>query len=91
LLEQVKKGIAGLGVSSGRTSGARVVRAGSGSGRTSAAKLDELFATQRYEYFKINRQTLPPTISKHSEEITDLMKQGKSVEEAFGEVIKKYF
>jgi hypothetical protein len=90
-LEQVKKGIAGLGVSSGRASGPRVVRAGGGTGRTSAAKLDELFATQRYEYFKINRQTLPPTIAKHSEEITDLMKQGKSVEEAFGEVLKKYF
>ena len=80
-----------MGVSSGRTSGARVVRAAGGSGRTSAAKLDELFAAQRYEYFKNNRQTLLPTISKHSDEIAELMKQGKSVEEAYGEVIKKYF
>jgi hypothetical protein len=90
-LEQVKKGVVGMGVSSGRTSGTRVVRAASGSSRSSRAKLDELFAAQRYEYFKNNRQTLPPTISQHSDKILELMKQGKSVEEAYGEVIKKYF
>lgn len=91
-LEQVKASIAGVKISSGTgTRTTRVVRAGNGGTRNTAAKLNDQFATQRYEYFRNNRQTLPPAISDHSVEITDLMKQGKSVEEAFGEVVKKYF
>lgn len=91
-LDQIKAMIAGVSVSSGTgTRTARVVRAGTGTGRTTAAKLNEQFATQRYEYFRNNRQSLPPAISEHSSEITALMMQGKSVEEAFGEVVKKYF
>lgn len=92
-LDQVKAAISGVGASSrpaSRTT--RTTGAGSGGGtRTSAAKLEEQFATQRYEYFKNNRKTLPANISAHTEEITELMKKGKPVEEAFTEVIKKYF
>jgi hypothetical protein len=66
-------------------------RAGTGAPRVTAAKLEEQFATQRYEYFKNNRATLPATITQHTDEVTDLMKSGKSVEEAFDEVVKKYF
>lgn len=90
-LDQVKAMIDGTGT--GPTSGktARPVRAARSSGRTSAAKLNEQFAAQRYEYFKNNRQMLPPSISDHSGEITALMMQGKSVEEAFDEVLKKHF
>lgn len=88
-LDQVKANIAGVKTDSGtRARATRVVRAGS---RTSTAKLHEQFASQRYEYFRNNRQTLPPAISEHSAEITELMTKGKSVEEAFGEVVKKYF
>jgi hypothetical protein len=91
-LEQVKAAISGLRASSGTGSRtARVVRAGGTGTRTSAAKLDEQFAAQRYEYFKNNRQTLPPKISEHSDEITELLRQGKPVEEAFSEVVKKHF
>lgn len=89
-LEQVKAAIAGIGLVS-RSGSTRTTRAGGTTTRTSAAKLNEQFAAQRYEYFKNNRQMLPTTISEHSEEITELMKQGKSAEEAFGEVVKKYF
>ena len=63
----------------------------SGNGRTTATKLTDQFATQRYEYFKNNRQSLPPAISEHSDEIAELMKKGKPVEQAFSEVIQKYF
>jgi len=92
-LEQVKAAITGLGLGARTTSRTpRVARAGGGTGtRTSAAKLEEQYAAQRYEYYRNNRQALPPTISQHTEEITQLMKQGKSAEEAFGEVVKKYF
>lgn len=90
-LEQVKSAIAGLAVSSRSASKTTARVARSGGTRTSAAKLEEQFAAQRYEYFKNNRQSLPASISEHTEEITALMKTGKSAEEAFGEVVKKYF
>ena len=90
-LEQVKSAISGVGIRpSMQSRNVRVARTGSSS-RTTAVKLNDQFATQRYEYFRNNRQSLPPTISEHSDEITELMKQGKSVEAAFDEVIKKYF
>lgn len=90
-LEQVKARIAGIGANSGSSPrAARVVRAAGGT-RTSAAKLNEQFAAQRYEYFRNNRQMLPPSITEHSDEITELMRNGKSAEEAFNEVVKKYF
>ncbi|HJV86242.1 MAG TPA: hypothetical protein VJ698_12280 [Noviherbaspirillum sp.] len=92
-MDQVKAAISGIGAASrpATARGPRVVRAGSGGTRVSAAKLEEQFAAQRYEYFRNNRASLPPRISEYTEEITQLMKQGKSVEDAFGEVVKKYF
>lgn len=93
-LDQVKAAISGIGASSRPASARspRVARStGGGSTRVSAAKLNEQFAVQRYEYFRNNRQSLPAAITEHSDEITELMKQGKSVEDAFGEVVKKYF
>jgi len=89
-VEQVQAAISGLGAASRPAArGARVVR--SGTTRMSAARLEEQFAAQRYEYYRNNRQSLPPTISEYTAEITELMKIGKSAEEAFGEVVKKYF
>ena len=91
-LEQVKSAISGIGPRLGtRSKSVHVARTRTGNSRTTAAKLDDQFAMQRYEYFRNNRQALPPTISEHSDEITELMKQGKSVEAAFDEVVKKYF
>ncbi|WP_334191134.1 hypothetical protein, partial [Noviherbaspirillum sp.] len=91
-LDQIKSLIAGVGSKSGTgTRTARVVRAGSGGGKTATVRLHDQFASQRYEYYKNHRQSLPPTISEHSDEITELMKNGKSVEDAFDEVVKKYF
>jgi hypothetical protein len=84
-LEQVKARIAGV-----RTRTPSASRAGGGT-RTTAAKLNEQLAAQRYDYFRNHRQTLPPTISQHSDEITELMKSGKSAEDAFGEIVRKYF
>jgi hypothetical protein len=91
-LDQIKTAISGVGTLSGtRSRTARVAGAGSGVSRTTVGQLHDQFAAQRYEYFRNNRQTLPPTISAHSDEIAELMKKGKSVEEAFGEVVQKYF
>jgi hypothetical protein len=88
-LEQVKAAISGARSTSTTSRTTRVARAAVP--RTTMARQEELFAAQRYEYFRTHRQTLPPTISLHTEEITELMKKGKSVEEAFGEVVSKYY
>ncbi|NEX60517.1 hypothetical protein [Noviherbaspirillum galbum] len=94
-IEQVKSAISGMRLTSGTTRAARPAsRAASGATgvpRTAAARLEEQFAAQRYEYFKNNRATLPPTISQHTEEITELMRKGKSAEEAFGEIVRKHY
>ena len=89
-LDQIRAAIAGVRPAS-RT--ARVARTSSGGGstRTTAAQLNEQCAAKRYEYFKENRATLPAAISAHSDEITELMIKGKPVEEAFSEIVKKYF
>ena len=90
-IDQIKTAISGVGLNSGSTArSVRVTRA-SPTKRTSAAKANELFAVERYEYFKNNRQTLPPTISEHSDEITELMQNGKSAADAFSEVVAKYY
>ena len=91
-MEQVKAAISGARSTSATSRTTRVARAaGAAVPRTTMARQEELFAAQRYEYFRTHRQTLPPTISLHTEEITELMKKGKSVEEAFGEVVSKYY
>lgn len=88
--DQVKAAIAGFAPAS--SGGGRTVKAARAGGtRVSAARLEEQFATARYEYYRNNRQSLPQGITGHTEEITALMKQGKSVEEAFDEIVRKYF
>jgi hypothetical protein len=84
-LDQIKAAGAGGGRT---TAGTRV-----GSTRSSAAtvKAKDLVDAAKYEYFKNNRQTLPAGIEKYSEEITGLMKNGISAEDAFAEVIKRHF
>lgn len=90
-LEQIKTAVAAGGFK--KTGAARVTRVGGASNRggTVAAKAKEAIDAGRYEYFKNNRQTLPHGIGEHSEEISSLMKQGMSAEEAFGDVVKRYF
>ncbi|RJF95039.1 hypothetical protein [Noviherbaspirillum saxi] len=91
-MDQIKSAISGVGLGAASTSrSVRVTRASPGTKRTSAAKANELFAVERYEYFKNNRQSLPPTITEHSEEITQLMQNGKSAADAFSEVVSKYY
>jgi hypothetical protein len=90
-LEQVKTIASGGGV---KISTGRVVRAGAArSTRNTAAvvKAKDLIDTDKYNYFKSNRETLPATIGEHAFQITELMKDGKSAEEAFNEVLKLHY
>ena len=81
--EQLNTALSGYGASarSGSRTG-RVVKGTSGPTKVAAA---------RYAYFKSNRATLPARIAEYSGEIDQLLKKGKPVEEAFAEVVKKYF
>lgn len=96
-LDQIKTAMAGGGTKSASATGARTSRVGTGSGsrsgssRTTAAKKADLVDAEKYEYFKNNRLTLPSDIREHTHEITALMHNGKSAEEAFSEVIKNHF
>jgi hypothetical protein len=92
-LDQIRAAIAGVRPASPAARATRTARtAGGGAGtRTTAAQLNEQCAAKRYEYFKENRATLPAAISTHSDEIAELMIKGKPVEEAFSEIVKKYF
>ena len=90
--EQLNTALSGYGASARAGSRAgRVVKGASGPTKTAAARLDEQVAAARYAYFKSNRAALPARIAEYSGEIDQLLKKGKPVEEAFAEVVKKYF
>ena len=86
-LDQIKAAIAGVGI---RTAAATRARSAGGT-RAATVKAQDVIDSQKYEYFKHHRDLLPPSIGEYSAEITALMKQGKSAEEAFDEVIKQHF
>lgn len=91
-LEQIKAAVAGqrIGfVSSAK--GARTPRATGGTSRASVARMAEQKAAERYAYYKENRQWLPPTIAQHTAEIDEQMMAGKTAQEAFDEILKKYY
>lgn len=64
------------------------------SSRATYAPVAEVIDTvehDKYAYFKANREDLPEGIQKHSSDISDLMRNGMSVEAAFSEIIKLHF
>jgi hypothetical protein len=79
-LAQVEAAIAGVGT---KTVRARVVGSGSGSTRVTAAQKLALVDAEKYEYFKLHRASMPADIAKHSQQITTLMLNGMSAEDAF--------
>lgn len=90
-LDQIKAAISGTRIGPRAATGTRAARTTSAGTRTSAARLAEQHATERYAYFKENRQSLPPSITEHTEEIAELMKTGKPADQAFTEIVKKYY
>ncbi len=89
-LDQIKLAKAG-GLKTTRSSTGRVTRASGPRAPSAATRAKDLVDTEKYEYFKNNRATMPDTIGEHSNEITAMMRAGMSAEQAFGEVLKKYF
>lgn len=90
-IEQVKLAKAGGLKTTRSSSGSRVTRSTGPRAPSAATRAKDLVDTEKYEYFKTNRHMLPDTIGEHSAEITTMMRTGMSAEQAFGEVLKKYF
>ncbi|MDY7578641.1 hypothetical protein RGU70_09930 [Herbaspirillum sp. RTI4] len=93
-LEQVQAVIASGGKRPAAPRAARTTKAAgtpAARGITAAARAREAIDTEKYTYYKTNRQTLPAAIGEHSEEIAQLMSKGMSAEQAFGDVLKNHF
>ena len=54
-------------------------------------KATDMVDAAKYAFYKDNRQSLPAAIGDYSDEITTLMRNGMSAEDAFGEVVKRHF
>ncbi|HEY9573359.1 MAG TPA: hypothetical protein VIR76_09585 [Pusillimonas sp.] len=95
-LDAIKQAIAGGGkkpaISRARTSGTTSTRTG-GTSRSTTAPAVAVDAVERdkYEYFKNNRDYLPEGISKFSQEISQLMRDGMSAEKAFEQIVGQHF
>ena len=89
-LAQIKTAKSSVGVRA--SAGTRATKTSSGAPRTtSAAAKAGAMDEEKYEYFKAHRQTLPPAIKEYSNEISELMKKGMTAEEAFNDVLTRYF
>lgn len=90
-LEQVRLARAGASKPARTLSTGRVARPSGTRAPSAAARAREQADSEKYAYFKTHRATLPDTIGEHSDEITTLMRNGMTAEQAFTEVLKKYF
>ncbi len=72
------------GASAGRATSSR-------SAAPAAVAAVDTIEQDKYAYFKSNRDFLPDGIARHSQEISQLMRNGMSAEQAFDAVIKEHF
>lgn len=60
-------------------------------GPSAAVRAREQADSEKYAYFKAHRATLPDTIGEHSDEITSLICNGMTAEQAFSRILTTYF
>lgn len=91
-LAAVKAALAGGGRSaSARPRAPRSTTTGSTARAAAPVAVVDVVESEKYAYFKENRETLPEGISKHSSTISELMRGGLSAEDAFNQVIQQHF
>lgn len=91
-LEAVREAIAGK--RSKRVSAPRSANGASAPVRRRAAAPAAAVDTieqSKYAYYRENRDSLPKDIARHASEISELMRTGKSAEEAFQAVIQRHY
>jgi len=91
-IDAVRDGIAGKRAPRGNA----VARSGNGSTatrvRAAAPKpVTDTIEQDKYAYFRANRDTLPEGIAQYADEISQLMRTGKTASEAFQEVVAQHF
>lgn len=90
-LEAVRQAILGKrstrGNSSTRASSSRPVRQRAAA---PAAAVDTI-EQDKYAYYRAHRETLPDGISQYANEISQLMRSGKSAEAAFQQIIEQHY
>ncbi|WP_039786982.1 hypothetical protein [Herbaspirillum huttiense] len=89
-LDQVRLAKAG-GSKTTRTLSTGGVKRATTRAPSAATRAKDQVDGEKYAYFKANRHMLPDEINQHSDEISKLMLNGMSAEQAFGEIVKKYF
>ncbi|UYO94868.1 hypothetical protein [Pollutimonas sp. M17] len=96
-LEAIRTAMNGGGKKPAGSRASTVVRRSGASGGASrsapaaaAAAVDEV-ERDKYAYFKANREYLPEGITRYSQQISDLMRNGMSAENAFEAIIKQNF
>lgn len=92
-LEAVRDAIAGKR-SPRAGSGSRTSTSSGGTTRRRAAAAPAVVDTieqEKYAYFRAHRDELPEGISQHAGEISQLMRGGKSAEDAFRQIIEQHY
>ena len=93
-LEDVRDAIAGRRSTRSR-SGATATRSGTSTRvvrrAAAAAPAEDNIEHQKYAYYREHRETLPEGIARHAEEISSLMRAGKSAEAAFQQIVEQYY
>lgn len=90
-LDAVRDAIAGK-----RTRGASGTRAASGSSPTrrraaAAPAVIDTVEQDKYAYYREHRDELPDDITQYAGQISELMRAGKSAEEAFGQILAEHY
>lgn len=92
-LDDVRSAIAGRRATrSGAT--ARASAAGNGAVRrrvAAPAAVVDTVEEDKYAYYRAHRDELPEGISQHANEISTLMRAGKSAEDAFKQIVEQYY
>jgi hypothetical protein len=58
---------------------------------TQASRTLDALNAEKYSYYKEHRAALPADIGKHSDEVTQFMKDGLSAADAFAQVVAKHY
>lgn len=93
-LEAVRAAIAGKRGQRGAAATRSPSAGGSGPARRRAAAAPAVVDTveeDKYAYYRAHRAELPEGISQYAGEISQLMRTGKSAEEAFKQIIAQYY
>lgn len=92
-LEAVRNAMSGRRTTRGTaTTRAPSTRSGTTSRRAAAPAIAvDTIEQDKYAYYRSHRDELPDDISRHAAEISELMRAGKSAEDAFKQIVAQHY